>query len=150
MKKFRFRFEAVEKVRELEREMQIKQVALANQEVERIESEIQGLEERLQQEVNRLNSGDNGFLANESMRALSSNFRREMRRQIQVKKQELLEARTEVIRERRKLVERQKKKKAMEVLREKEQERYYEEQSKIEAMELDEISGNYFSYRNRK
>jgi|GEM_PF-4706847 len=149
MKRFKFRFKAVEELRALELERQVKEVALAQRELMRIEAEIENLEARVVNEIKRIQNAPMDDHLNEEVRELSVNFRKEMRRQIALKRQEALEAKRVLILERRKLIERQKKKKAMEILREKDREHYYEEQNRIETREMDEISSNLWIYRKR-
>lgn len=150
MKKFKFRFEAVEKVRKIEMEKQVKAVSLAERGVLRIESQIADLEAKLQNELKRLESLVEESRLEEEMRELSIHFRENVKRVIRQKKHELLEAKQKLIRERRELIERQKKKKALEILRNKEEETYYDELSKMEAKALDESVAQYWVHRRRK
>ena len=144
MKKFKFRFQAVEKLRRLEMEFQVKEVALAERKLLEIESQIEDRERKLREEVLRLKQIGLSEIRNEALKALSSNYREELRRQVKKLKLDALHAKAEVIRERRKLVEKQKKLRAMEVLEEKDKERYYAELNKLETQELDEISSNFW------
>lgn len=149
MKKFKFKFSAVEKVRKIEQERQIKAVALAQKKVSEIEAQIEKKKALIQGEINRIQGVGGKDALNEKLRELSIQYREELRQQIIRKKKELLEAKQIEIRERRELVERQKKKKAMEVLREKEQEKYYDESRKSELQEMDEVSSSTWAYRCR-
>ena len=149
MKKFKFRFQAVEKLRRLEMEFQVKEVALAERKLLEIESQIEDRERKLREEVLRLKQIDLREIRSEALKALSSNYREELRRQVKKLKLDALHAKAEVIRERRKLVEKQKKLRAMEVLEEKDKERYYAELNKLETQELDEISSNFWIHNCR-
>lgn len=149
MKKFKFKFDAVEKVRKIEQERQIKAVAIAQKKVSEIEAQIEKKKNLIQSEIDRIQSLGGRDALNEKLRELSIQYREELRQQIVRKNKELLEAKQIEIRERRELVERQKKKKAMEVLREKEQEKYYDESRKSELQEMDEVSSNTWAYRCR-
>ncbi|PIR22439.1 MAG: hypothetical protein COV44_07685 [Deltaproteobacteria bacterium CG11_big_fil_rev_8_21_14_0_20_45_16] len=149
MKKFKFRFQAVEKLRRLEMEFQVKEVALAERKVLEIESQIEDRERKLREEILRLKQIDLSEIRNEVLKALSSNYREELRRQVKKLKFDALNAKAEVIRERRKLVEKQKKLRAMEVLEEKDKERYYAELNRLETQELDEISSNFWIHNSR-
>lgn len=141
MKKFRFKFKAVEKVRRIATERQMKELALAIKAQEAIEYQIRELEFQLSQEIDRLSqvatSGEP-----DQMQELSVNYRKHLRGQIQKKRDELLTARQRVLLERRKLVEKSKDQKAIEKLKEKERDRYHDEVRKAEVKEMDEVAGS--------
>lgn len=144
MKKFKFRFEAVEKVRRIEMEQQIKEVSLAERKVDRIQSEISQLDQKIAQERNRVKAADGMPVLSEILHELSINYVENLRRLIKEKKEALLFAQQELIRQRRQLVEKQKKKKAMEVLREKDEARYYEDMERQLQEQMDDISTKFW------
>ena len=150
MKKFQFRFKAVERVREIELDRQIREMALAQKKVQEIEQEIRGLHERVRQEIERVRKrlGDFNHLEKD-MQMISAEFRNTIRAQIDGKRQELMLALQAVERERRKVVERKKKLQAMEKLHEKEKENYVQEARQTETRELDEVSSNLWGWDPR-
>lgn len=149
MKKFKFRFEAVEKVRKSELDRQVRAMAEAQRKVAQIEGEIRDLQQSIRLEIDRarLQIQSSSELDSE-VQTLSSDFRRAVRSQIDLKRKELVEALHQLERERRKLVEKSKNKKAMERLRENEKEKHYGELRKEEVRQLDEVGANLFVYHS--
>lgn len=150
MKGFQFRFAAVEKVRKVETERQRKKLAEAAQRLEHLEREEKHLLQLITREKSRMHEmiQKTGFV-DHHFHELSLEYRDQMRLKAREKAHEVLEAKQEVIRQQRVLVEKAKKKMAMEVLREKEEERFYEEQAQAEIKEMDEISSSFWLYRDR-
>jgi flagellar export protein FliJ len=147
LKKFDFRFKAVERVREIELDRQIREMALAQKRVQEIEQEIRSLNERIRLEIDRLRTkmGDFNHLEKD-MQMISAEFRETIRSQIDAKRKELMLALQAVERERRKVVERKKKLQAMEKLHERERENYVQQSRQTETRELDEISSNLWGW----
>lgn len=147
MKKFEFRFKAVERVREIELDRQIREMALAQKKVQEIEQEIRTLNDRIRVEIDRLRKrlGDFNHLEKD-VQMISAEFREAMRSQIDGKRKELMLALQAVERERRKVVERKKKLQAMEKLHERERENYVQQSRQTETRELDEISSNLWGW----
>lgn len=146
MKKFKFRFDAVERVRKIETELQMKELALAMKRQERLEAEIQNLNLLLQEEIERARSYSE-YRNSEQLSILSIHYRDNLNLQIQEKKKELHEAKREVIAERRRLIEKSKAEQAIEKLKEKEKENHYDEFQKEEGKSNDEIASNFWIYR---
>lgn len=148
MKKFKFRFEAVERVRKIETEKQMKELALAIQKQEEIEAQIRDLELKIDNELLRIRDLALRGVEDE-VRDLSVHFRNHLKSQIRQKREELLRAKHEVLRERKKLIERSKNQKIIEKLKEREKEKHHDELRKIENKEMDEVASNLWSYLRR-
>lgn len=144
MKKFKFRFQAVERVRKIEMELQAKDLALANQRVNELQQEKEGLEFKLRSERDRLRERTLSEAWGERLVETSRAYQKDLESRIRAKMDEIVEAKQQVVKERKELIERQKKKTAIDKLKEREQERYYEEQRRQETKMLDEVSTTRF------
>ncbi len=151
MKKFNFRFKAVEKVRQIELDQQIKALALAQQKAQAIEAEIRKMHEMIRLEIERVRKSliSNWSDLEKDMQQVSADFRKNMRAQIDKKRQELMLALQAIERERRKLVQKKKNKQVMEKLHEKEKEDYYAEVRKEETRQLDEAGAALYTITPR-
>jgi flagellar export protein FliJ len=140
VKKFEFRFRAVERVREIELDRQIREMAVAQKKVQEIEAQIKSMQERVRHELDRVRKRVSAMdHLEKDMQLISADFREGIRKCIDEKRQELMLALQAVERERRKVVERKKKLQAMEKLHEREKEIYVEESKRAEMRELDEV-----------
>jgi len=148
MKRFKFKFEKLETLRQIERDREIQKVAIKEKRVQEILQDIHRIELSSQDELSRIKASVNrGYLDGQDQR-LSSTYRKDLKRQLDELRYQLVEAKAEVIRARRILVEKQKSKKVLEKLREKAKERHEEEFEKLEERELDEMASNNWTYRS--
>lgn len=147
MKKFQARFLSVEKVRKIELERQIKEMALAQVRAQAIEQEIRSMHERIRLEIERVRKGITGLSHLEKdMQLISAEYRKTTRAQIDSKRKELMLALQAIERERRKVVEKQKRKKIITKLNEREREEYEENVRREEMRQLDEVGSNNWNY----
>ncbi len=147
MKRFKFKLEAVAKVRKIEMDEQAKNLALANRAVQKAKDELSQLERQFFDELARLKDlVAKKVSANQQLTELSVAFRDEIKRKAIVKRQEIHRLIRKVEEERLKLIEKRKKKKTMEHLEDQERERYEEELRQLETKIMDEISG----YRHQR
>lgn len=147
MKKFKARFLNLEKVRKIELDRQIKEMALAQRKAQEIELEIRKLHERIRLEIERVRSGLVGFSHLEKdMQLVSADFRKNTRTLIDAKRKDLILALQAIERERRKVVEKQKRKKIITKLNEHERDDYEENIRREEMRQLDEVGSNSWNY----
>jgi len=147
LKKFRARFLNVEKVRKIELDRQIKEMALAQRRAQAIELEIRGMHEKIRLEIERVRKGITGFSHLEKdMQLISADYRKTTRAQIDSKRQELMLALQAIERERRKVVEKQKRKKIITKLNEHERDDYEENIRREEMRQLDEVGSNSWNF----
>jgi flagellar FliJ protein len=139
MKSFKFRLETVLKIRGIERDQQARALALAQREALQIRDEILEMKRRLIEELQRIKrlSGEGNFT--EQILRLSGDYREDLKRKIEKRTQDLNQAAARIEKEREKLIERQKARKAMEKLEEKDRENYELEQRINERKEVDEL-----------
>lgn len=140
MKGFKFRLATVLKVREIETNQQAKILALAQQEAIRIRDEILELQSNMASELKRIQDLSHRGLFDQQILDLSIPFRERLKMEIKRKTDELQMALKRIDLEREKLIERQKKKKALEKLEEKHRENYVEENRKSESKVMDELA----------
>ena len=139
MKKFDFRFKAVEQVRQVELDHQIRVMGLAQQKAAAIENGSRKMQEQIRLEIDRVRKGLSQFShIQKDMQLVSSDFRKNMRAQINQKRHELMLALQAIERERRKLVQKKKSTQVMEKIHEIEREDYYAEVRKEETRQMDE------------
>jgi len=151
LKKFQARFLSVEKVRKIELDRQIKEMALAQRRAQAIEQEIRSMHERIRLEIERVRKGITGLSHLEKdMQLISADYRRTTRAQIDEKRKELMLALQAIERERRKVVEKQKRKKIITKLNEHEREEYEENIRREEMRQLDEVGSNNWSYNPKQ
>jgi len=140
VQKFHFRFATVQKVRRIERDQQSRVLGSAMQELQVIRNQIEQLGQQNEMELLRvkLETQKGNFFAANSQ--LSAKFREEIRNQIRRKKKEEEAAMYKVEQERLKLVEKEKRKKVLDKLEERDREKYQEDLRKFQNQEMDELS----------
>jgi flagellar export protein FliJ len=146
LRKFKFKFDAVERVRKIETELQMKELAIALKRQERIDAEIENLSILLADEIQRARTSID-YRNSDQLSMLSVRYRDNLNQQIQEKKKELLEAKREVVAERRHLIEKSKAEQVIEKLKEKEKEKHDDEIRKEESKINDETASNFWIYR---
>jgi flagellar export protein FliJ len=150
MKKFKFKLETVQKIRKVEMEQQAKVLALIHQEIALRHSELAENRRRQIEEVKRVKESSQKGQFDEQLMALSIQYRDELRRQEARKIKEIQELSRKASQEHAKLVEKEKRKKALDKLEEKHRENYEEENRKAECKEMDELaSTRWFSSDDR-
>jgi len=140
VKRFEFRFQSVAKVRKIEMERQARVLAEAQMKVKEIEAQIEALKQKNQDEVARLQDlAIRGQIPRQMMQ-LSVMFREQIKRDFKKRLIELREAEAKVREEREKLIEKEKARKVMEKVKERDFENYAEERRRLESKTIDEIA----------
>ena len=140
MKTFRFRFASVQKVRRIEMDLQARVLAEAMQELNRIEEKIAALREDYRLEVARLTQEASDRDFSEIHMGSHVHFRDELMRQERRALSEREAARQRIEEERKKLIERERRKKVFDKLEERDREIYEKESRKSEQDEMDEVA----------
>jgi flagellar protein FliJ len=140
MKKFTFRLETLLKVRRIEMEFQARALALAHREVQRARNELSDLKKLQADEVQRVKVLSEQGQFTKQLLDLSVAYRDELKRKEAKKIQELQALMLKAEEERVKLVEKEKKKKVLDKLKERDLENYNEEQKQSERKEMDELA----------
>lgn len=140
MKRFVFRFQSVEKIRKIEMERQARVLAEAQMKVRQIETEVENIKERNRAEVGRLQSLATRGEIPQQLMALSEMYREELKRAHRRKMIELRDAEAKVREERDRLIEKERARKVMEKVRERDFESYVEETRRMEAKTIDEMA----------
>lgn len=148
MKRFSFRFEAVAKVRKIEMERQARVMAEAQLRVKKIESEIVEIQRLQAVEVERLKKVANAGVLTDQLMVLSDKYRSELKRQLNFKRHELRDWENTVRLEREKLIEKEKRRKVIEKIRESDLEIYKEDWRKDEIKNMDEIASQLLGRRH--
>ena len=141
MKKFEFRFESVAKVRLIEMERQARALAVAQMKVKKIEDEIAEIWARQDEEVQRQKRVIAEGRFEEQLVHLSDRFRSGLKKVLTNKRNELRDAENQVTIERDKLLEKERRRKVIEKVRERDLETYEEERKKDETKIMDEVAG---------
>lgn len=145
MKKFAFRFEAVAKVRRIEMERQARVLAETQMKVKSLESEIENLVGQTKNEIVRLQTLAARGLLTQQLMNLSDRYRTDLKVKLNHKRLELRDWENKVREEREKLIDKEKRRKVIETVRERDLESYYTERKKDEAKYLDEVASQLWT-----
>lgn len=140
MKRFEFRFQSVAKVRKIEMERQARVLAEAQMKVKEIEAQIEALKQKNEDEVSRLRELAIRGQIPRQMMELSVMYRDQIKRDFKRRLIELREAEAKVREERENLIEKEKARKVMEKVKERDFETYAEERRRLESKTIDEIA----------
>jgi flagellar export protein FliJ len=130
----------VQRIRKIERDQQSRVLSLAMQDLSKIRAEIQQLEMQHEMELKRMSveAQQENFSMLDAQ--VSIKYREELRSQLRRKRKEEEAAVFKVEQERLKLVEREKVKKVLDKLEERDLEKHELEQRKIENQDMDEVA----------
>ncbi|TVQ78252.1 MAG: hypothetical protein EA369_07230 [Bradymonadales bacterium] len=145
MKPFRFRFESVDRVRKIALDEQRRAFYRAQSKVQELVDEKNRLLQILEGEVKRQRE----VVRVDDLPELSRNFKKQLRLKIDEQDAKILTAKQAVYEQRKVLNQRLKDKRIMEILRDKEREKYNEERDSAETRELDDASASIWIFRRR-
>ena len=145
MNRFAFRFESVAKVRKIEMERQARVLAETQMKLKSIEKQIEEIQRSTESEIERLRKLALKGLMTDQLMIQSDRYRKDLKRQLNFKRLELRDWENKVREEREKLVDKEKRRKVIEKLRERDIEVYNEEKRKDDAKQLDEVASMLWS-----
>jgi flagellar FliJ protein len=146
MKKFKFRLETLLKVRKIELEKQAKILALIHQEIAKGHQDLARLRQLQIDEVKRVKELTHRGSFQQAMLMQSIQYRDDLKRQEGRKIKEIQDLMRKADKELAKLVEKEKRKKILDKLEERDRENYEDETKKMELKEMDEVaSTRWFS-----
>lgn len=149
MKKFKFRFEALAKVRKIELQEQAKIVAvIANQMIES-QSKVEEIRNLVRLELDRVHAAVEKEAFDEQLLRESRSYQLNLEIQIQSLNKKIQELSQRHLKERSLLIERQRKKATFDKLEEKDYEKFLDGYKKIEEQEIDEAGSNSWNLRHR-
>ena len=143
---FRFRLQHVLEIRERMERIQLKEYSLADLEARRMEQEIDARHEAIRNAGSRMDAARQASPSAAPLQ-LYGNYRRRLETEIGRIRERLREHMQVLEARRKELVEARRKRRTMEILREKARGRYDKEMSRRERVEMDEVAANYHVFK---